>query len=211
MDSRLTANFGPSMVSPGLRFSNVAVMISLPRMSLRPDGPATARTNDVAMLVEEDIVVHHEQPLALDELVERAGLKPDDVAGTRRNIVAPGLTGIDGAGAAHPVVGRRAGKHQQDVDRRRRDQPAIDRGLRVVLVEIDRMVLANGCAIQLDGVPRQRVRNGLARLAGDDVVPDLSQIGVFPEIGLEGLGLGHLALPVLALLLLPSCGICYIV
>src|SRR5882672_7021934 len=119
MDSRLTANFGPSMVSPGLRFSNVAVMISLPRMSLRPDGPATARTNDVAMLVEEDIVVHHEQPLALDELVERAGLTPDDVAGTRLNIIAPGVSGIGGTRAAHPAVGRGAGKHQRDMDRRR--------------------------------------------------------------------------------------------
>ena len=48
----------------------------------------------------------------------------DDVARPRRNIVAPGLPGIDGARAAHPVIGRRAGKHQEDVDRRRRDQPA---------------------------------------------------------------------------------------
>ena len=97
------------------------------------------------------------------------------------------------------------------MDRRRRDQPAIDGSLRVVLIEIKRMVFADGCAIQLDGVPRQRVGNGLARLAGDDVVPDLAQIGVFPEIGLEGLRLRHAPLPVLALLLLPSCGICYIV
>src|SRR5882672_10559727 len=201
MDSRLTANFGSSMVWPGLRLSNAAVMISLSRVSLRPDGPATARTNHLAMLVEEDIVVHHEQPLALDELVERAGLKPDDVAGTRRNVVAPRLSGIDGAGAAHPVVGRRAGKHQEDVDRRRRDQSAIDGGLGIVLVEIDRMVFADGCAIQLDGVPRQRVGNALARLAGDDVVPDLSQIGVFPEIGLEGVHLSHFILLTPSLLL----------
>src|SRR6267378_4834784 len=172
MDSRLTANFGPSMVSPGLRLSNVAVMISLPRMSLRPDGPATARTNDVAMLVEEDIVVHHEQPLALDELVERAGLKPDDVAGTRRNIVAPGLTGIDGAGAAHPVIGRRAGKHQQDVDRRRRDQPAITGGFGVDFVEIDRVSFterntaqwrpASGCRGWFGAARRERCRPRLS-------------------------------------------------
>jgi hypothetical protein len=41
------------------------------------------------MLVEEDIVVHHEQPLPLDELVERAGLETDDIVGTRRDVVAP--------------------------------------------------------------------------------------------------------------------------
>src|SRR5450432_2902669 len=116
MDSRLTANFGPSMVSPALRLSNVAVMISFPHMSLRPDGPAATGTDDVAMLVEEDIVMHHEQPFALDELVERAGLEPDHVAGTRRNVVAPGLPGIDGARATHPVIGRRTGEHQHDVD-----------------------------------------------------------------------------------------------
>src|SRR6266849_5023309 len=149
MDSRLTANFGPSMVSPGLRLSNAAIMISLPRVSLRPDGPATARTDHLAMLVEEDIVVHHEQPLALDEFVERAGLKPDDVAGTRRNVVAPGLSGIDGTGTAHPVVGRRAGEHQQDVDRRRRDQPTIMGGFGVDFVEIDRVSFTDRCAIQL--------------------------------------------------------------
>jgi len=40
--------------------------------SLRPDGPAAAGTDHFAALVEEDVVVHHEQPLALDELVERA-------------------------------------------------------------------------------------------------------------------------------------------
>src|SRR6476619_1444728 len=106
MDSRLTAKPGPSMVSPGLRFSNVVVMMSLP--SLRPDGPAAARADHLAVLVEEDVVVHHEQPLALDELVERAGLQRDDVVGARRNIVAPGLPGIDGARRAHPVGLRRA-------------------------------------------------------------------------------------------------------
>src|SRR6266852_7623517 len=123
MDSRETANFGPSMVSPSARFSNVAVMISLPS-SLRPDGPAAAGTDHHAVLVEKDVVMHHEQPFALDELVERAGLQRDDVARTRRDIVAPGLAGIHGAGRAHPVVRRRAGKHQENVYRRRRDQSA---------------------------------------------------------------------------------------
>src|SRR5258707_13551772 len=108
MDSRLTSNFGPSMTSPVFRSSNVIV----PSPSLRPDGPAATGTDHLAALVEEDIVVHHEQPLALDELVERACLKCDEVAGPRRNVVAPGLPGIDGARAAHPVVSRRAGKHQ---------------------------------------------------------------------------------------------------
>src|SRR5674476_899830 len=116
MVSRVTANFGPSMLSPALRLSNVAVMISLACASLRPDGPAAAGTDHVAMLVEEDVVVHHEQPFALDELVERAGLKRDDVAGTRRNTVAPCVAGSDGGRAARPVVGRRAGEHQEDVD-----------------------------------------------------------------------------------------------
>src|SRR5882757_10507890 len=81
------------------------------------------------------------------------------------------------------------------MDRRRRDQPAINGGLRVVLIEIKRVIFANGCAIQLDGVPRQRVGNGLARLAGDDVVPDFPQIGVFPEVGLKGVRLSHFILP----------------
>src|SRR5216683_6712134 len=176
MDSRLTANFGPSMVSPGLRLSKVVVMISFPRVSLRPDGPAAARADNLAMLVEEDIVVHHEQPLALDELVERAGLKRDDVAGPRRNMVAPGLPGVDRAGTAHPVVSRRAGKHQQDVDRRRGDQAAMTGGFGVGLVEIDRMIFADGFAVEFDRLPGQRVGNGLARFARDDIVPDLSQI-----------------------------------
>jgi hypothetical protein len=66
--------------------------------SLGPDGPAAAGTDHVAMLVEEDVVVHHEQPLALDELVERAGLQGDDVVRPRRNVVAPGLPGIDRPG-----------------------------------------------------------------------------------------------------------------
>src|SRR5215217_5385987 len=59
------------------------------RASPRPDRPAAAGTNHLAALVEEHIVVHHEQPFALDELVEGAGLQGDEVAGTRRNIVAP--------------------------------------------------------------------------------------------------------------------------
>src|SRR3954452_10570205 len=97
MDSRDTANFGPPIASPALRPSNVVVMIcSL--TSHRPDGPAAARTDHFAALVEENIVVHHEQPLALDELVERTRLQGNHVVGTRRNIVAPGLPGIDGAG-----------------------------------------------------------------------------------------------------------------
>src|SRR5450755_4530496 len=112
MDSRLTANFGPSIASPVRRFSNVVPMIA-PSLH-RPDGLAATGTDHFAMLVEEDIVVHHEQPLALDELVERAGLQRDDVAGPRRNLVAPGLPGVDRAGTAHPVVRRRAGKHQEN-------------------------------------------------------------------------------------------------
>src|SRR6478736_7525210 len=111
MDSRDTANFGPSMLSPAFRFSNVVVIASLGLILLGPDGPAAAGTDHVAMLVEEDVVVHHEQPLALDELVERAGLEPDDVVRPRRNVVAPGLPGIDRPRRAHPVIRRRAGKH----------------------------------------------------------------------------------------------------
>src|SRR5579864_1403992 len=149
MDSRLTANFGPAMASPAFRFSNGVVTIALPLR--RPDGPAAARADHLAMLVEEDIVMHDEQPLALDELVQSARLKRDDVARPRRNVVAPGLPGIDGAGRAHPVVRRRAGKHQEDVDRGRRDQSAVTRGPGVVLVEIKRMVLADRGTIELNG------------------------------------------------------------
>ena len=35
---------------------------------MRPDGPAAARTDHLAVLVEEDIVVHDEQPLRLMNL-----------------------------------------------------------------------------------------------------------------------------------------------
>ena len=66
----------------------------------------------------------------------------------------------------------------------------------VGLVEIDRMILADRFAVEFDRLPGQRVGNGLARFAGDDMVPDLSQIGMFPEIGLEGFRLRRAILPV---------------
>jgi len=44
-------------------------MILAPPTSLRTDGPAAAGTDHLAMLVEEDVVVHHEQALSLYELV----------------------------------------------------------------------------------------------------------------------------------------------
>src|SRR3954467_15325987 len=65
------------------------------------------------------------------------------------------------------------------------------RGPCISLIEVDRMGFAHRLAVEFDRRFRQRVGNGLARLAGDDVVPDFSQIGVFPEIGLEGLCLRH--------------------
>src|SRR5690242_20063775 len=135
MDSRVTANCGPSIASPAERLSNV-VVIALPSLH-RPNRPAAAGTDYIALLVEEDVVVHHEQPLALDELVERAGLQGDDVIGPRRNVVAPGLSRIDGSRRAHPVIHRRAGEHQEDMDRGWRDQPAIAGGPGIGLVEID--------------------------------------------------------------------------
>src|SRR5690242_12650417 len=101
------------MVSPGLRLSKLGCMIS---SSHRPDGLAAARTDHLARLIEEDVVVHHEQPLTLDEFVECPGLQGDDVAWTGGNVVAPGLTGIDRPRRAHPVVGGRAGKHEENVD-----------------------------------------------------------------------------------------------
>src|SRR4051812_23996089 len=105
MDSRDTAKDGPSMVSPSFRLANVSVIFSLP--SHRPDRLATAGADHCVFLVEEDVVVHDEQPLSPDELVERARLEPDHVAGPGRNVVAPRLARIDRARAAHPVVGRR--------------------------------------------------------------------------------------------------------
>jgi hypothetical protein len=81
------------------------------------------------------------------------------------------------------------------MDRGRRDQPAIAGGLRVGFIEIDRVILADRFAVEFDRFPGQRVGNGRARRAGDDVVPDLAQIGVFPEISLEDLRLRHAVLP----------------
>src|SRR5436853_2449738 len=103
------------MMSPALSASNEVVMTC--SRSYRPNRPAAAGTDYVALLVEEDVVVHHEQPFALDELVERAGLQRNHIVRPRRDIVAPGLPRIDRAGRAHPVVHRRTGEHQQDMDR----------------------------------------------------------------------------------------------
>jgi len=58
------------------------------------------------------------------------------------------------------------------------------------------MILADRLAIQRNRFARERIGNGVARLAGNDVVPDFSQIGVFPEIGLEGVRLRHIVPPV---------------
>src|SRR3546814_21190292 len=76
---------------------------------LSADGPAAAGADHFVVLVEEHVVVHGEQAVFLDELVQRAGLQADDVAGPGLYVVAPGLAGVDGAGAAHPVVGGGAG------------------------------------------------------------------------------------------------------
>src|ERR1700733_16133948 len=91
------------------------------------------------------------------------------------------------------------------MDRWRRDQAAIARGPGVGLVEIDRMILADRFAVERDGLVRQRVGDGLAGLAGNDVVPEFARIGVFPEIGLKGVGLRHVILPVSAAVFLASC------
>src|SRR5579863_5903099 len=97
-----------------LSVSNMTGMSALfPRGELlRPDGLAAARADHLAVLIEEHVVVDDKQPLALDELVERARRERNGVAGAGGNVVAPGLPGIDRARAAHPVVGRRAGEHQ---------------------------------------------------------------------------------------------------
>src|SRR6185312_13610055 len=63
--------------------------------------------------------------------------------------------------------------------------PAPGAGLGRDLVEIERIGLADRLAVQRDRVPGQGVGNGLARLAGHDLVPDLAQARILPEIGLE--------------------------
>src|SRR5207245_9942157 len=87
--------------------------------------PTAPGTDHLAVLIEEHIVMDDEQALFLDELVERPRLQRNGIARPRRHVVAPGLAGIYGAGAAHPVVDRDTGEHQQNVDRGRRDQPAV--------------------------------------------------------------------------------------
>ena len=91
------------------------------------------------------------------------------------------------------------------MDRRRRDQPAIAGGPGIGFVEIDRVILADRFAVELDRFLCQRVGDGLSRRAGDDVVPHFSQIGVFPEIGLEGLPLRHAVLLVSCLFFRDLC------
>src|SRR5271154_4892342 len=116
MDSRETANSGPSMTSPAFNASKATVIF----VSLhRADGLAATRADHFAMLVEKYVVVHDEQALSLDEFVERARMHRNGVTRPSRDIVAPGLPGVHRAGAAHPIIGRRAGKHEKDVDRRR--------------------------------------------------------------------------------------------
>src|SRR3546814_10909690 len=61
---------------------------------LSADGPAAAGADHFVVLVEEHVVVHGEQAVFLDELVQRAGLQADDVAGPGRDVVAPGLAGV---------------------------------------------------------------------------------------------------------------------
>src|SRR4051794_35132398 len=112
MGSRVTANCGPSIRSPAERLSNV-VVIAL--SSYPPNRPAAAGTDYVAPGVKEDVVVNHKQPFALDELVECAGLKRNHIIGPRRDVVPPGLSRIDRAGRAHPVIRRGAGEHQEDM------------------------------------------------------------------------------------------------
>src|SRR5262245_13877652 len=74
MDSRVTANGGPLIASPADRLSNVVAIA--PLLSHRPNRPAAAGTDYVALPVEEDVVANDEQPFAPGELVERAGLEP---------------------------------------------------------------------------------------------------------------------------------------
>src|ERR1022692_26313 len=47
------------------------------------------------------------------------------------------------------------------------------------------MEVTYGMAVALDCLESQRVRDRLARLAGNDVVPDLSVFGVFPKVCFE--------------------------
>src|ERR1700730_9910239 len=101
MDSRDTANFAPSMLCPGASVSNVVVMAC---SSHRPNRPAAARTDDLAVLVEEDVVVNDEQPLFLDEFVQRPSLQRDRVVRAGGNVVAPGLARVHGARASHPII-----------------------------------------------------------------------------------------------------------
>src|SRR5215475_8344823 len=99
MLSRETPNEGPSIRLPIWSASKVGVIASDP-LSHRTNGLAAAGADDFAVLV--------------DELVEGARLQRDGVVGPRRHVVIPALPGIDGAGATHPVVGRRTSEHQQD-------------------------------------------------------------------------------------------------
>src|SRR4029079_189635 len=98
MLSRETGNDGPSMRCP----TSISALVVMGASSHRPDGLATTRADDLPLLVEKHVIVHDEQPILPDELVERTRLQSNGIAGPRRDVVAPGLAGIDGARTAHP-------------------------------------------------------------------------------------------------------------
>jgi len=130
---------------------------------LRPDRPAATAADDLVTPVEEDVVMDGEQPISPDELVQASRLQTNGISGPRRNVVAPTLARIDRARAAHPVVGRRAAKHEQDMDAGGRDQAATAAPPSVFLVEIERMLISHRAAVALDSLQGQQVGNGRPR------------------------------------------------
>src|SRR5260370_40576512 len=56
----------------------------------QPNGPTAPGTDHLAVLIEEHVIVNHEQPLFTTKLVQCARLKGDASATSCGDVVAPG-------------------------------------------------------------------------------------------------------------------------
>src|SRR5438309_2162768 len=149
------------MASPALSCSNVVVIAPSPYTG-RIVQPRPEQITSRAWLKKTLSCTTNSRSRLMNLSSARASSR---MTSPGRNVVAPGLPGIDRTRRTHPVVRGRAGKHQHDVDRGRRNQAAVTGRLRIGLVEIERMGLADRPAVQRDRFAGERIGDGLARFA----------------------------------------------